>query len=1108
MNEQNKTDEKSPQVTSGITIAALLLGLFFLQDTFLNPTRPGMIDTENGYTENIRARLWQDPFQVVNEHINKSDPKKIIIKEVVEQLTEKHPDKSQSTKFKRSQFPTDPDQAIEYGSQPTRVCYRDGLYKDNEEAAHSIKELRCQIESKSADINTTGSISGKPSDINVLAVMVPGGPYAEDREWRLRSRYALIMALLAQGYSPEDADHIGFVHFANVCKKTDSAQGKTTDICNMPAIMPYEWFNAHTNDPEAIKRVERTGKILVLWLDNDAFNRSNKPLYMLNLLNKIITSDTPKETSDKPKNIINFNVIGPSNSDTLEKIYQEVNKLNIDIRDENYYEYLNNSYLYTASATVQRKYLSGTDKIRGYLKRKRFKNNINNIDWLDKTIVRTISTQDKVANTLLCELALRGVTPYRVEITKEDFREKCDNFNNLKLNEPDQPHQIALIGEADTYYATILMRSISDEIQEFHDLAINSKESREEIRDFNHIHFSKYLRGLDGITSQNISTDQDKSKDREQKVRNPSEKDTKTILERPIGNSQLDYLLGLGENLKRLEKKNITEGKGTFKAIGILGSDTYDKLLILQALRSKFPGIPFFTTDLDARFLHPSEIKWTRNLIVVSPFGLQLNKTLQKFSPPFRDNFQTSLYISTLLAITCADGYKQCKESALGLSQEWSNYPRVFEIGNHEAVNLSHTTNDTFLDIQTPREQFQPGFITFAITQSGILPIAISIILLALASKFFIPKQSHISLGISVIISLISLILYEWISNFDGFEPISFTNGISSWPANAIRSLAALLAVYFLVLTRKQLKANQKEIQYEFQVENKAAKKESLKSGLNIDNWKINNTNLGEIWFEYLEKNKSPYTFFRITFMIILFVIFIIFIFKMGLNRGFIPPSPFRGEINTSVSMCIFWVTVVAYLALTLYIADNVHLSSHFIKLLADNPSIAWSNELVEIYKNKYNLPKNIIEYKILLDFVNRHTEVHNKFIYYPFFCLFLIIMARNNYFDNWLITPFMVFVYIFFALITLMSAIRLRAAALYAKKEILKKLNTNSAQSPINEWRNGKNDNVIKLKSLITEIENFKEGIFSPLLHHPMILSLLMPFSSVGGVYLIEYLV
>ena len=77
----------------------------------------------------------------------------------------------------------------------------------------------------------------------------------------------------------------------------------------------------------------------------------------------------------------------------------------------------------------------------------------------------------------------------------------------------------------------------------------------------------------------------------------------------------------------------------------------------------------------------------------------------------------------------------------------------------------------------------------------------------------------------------------------------------------------------------------------------------------------------------------------------------------------------------------------------------------------------------------------------------------------------------------------------------------------MYAKKEILKRLNTNSAQSPIYEWRYKKNNNIAKLKSLTAEIENFKEGIFKPLLHHPMILSLLMPFSSVGGVYLIEYL-
>ena len=57
------------------------------------------------------------------------------------------------------------------------------------------------------------------------------------------------------------------------------------------------------------------------------------------------------------------------------------------------------------------------------------------------------------------------------------------------------------------------------------------------------------------------------------------------------------------------------EGEGA-KAIGILGSDPYDALLILKALRPAFPHAIFFTVDLDARHLHASEYKWTRNMVM------------------------------------------------------------------------------------------------------------------------------------------------------------------------------------------------------------------------------------------------------------------------------------------------------------------------------------------------------------------------------------------------------------------------------------------------------------------------------------------------------------
>jgi len=92
------------------------------------------------------------------------------------------------------------------------------------------------------------------------------------------------------------------------------------------------------------------------------------------------------------------------------------------------------------------------------------------------------------------------------------------------------------------------------------------------------------------------------------------------------------------------------EGK-SLKAIGILGTDVYDKLLLLQALRKKFPGIIFFTTDLDARLLHPEEIKWTRNLVIASGFGLQLHPKIQKGIPPFRDTYQTTIFYSVLKAV-------------------------------------------------------------------------------------------------------------------------------------------------------------------------------------------------------------------------------------------------------------------------------------------------------------------------------------------------------------------------------------------------------------------------------------------------------------------------
>ena len=89
------------------------------------------------------------------------------------------------------------------------------------------------------------------------------------------------------------------------------------------------------------------------------------------------------------------------------------------------------------------------------------------------------------------------------------------------------------------------------------------------------------------------------------------------------GRSQYDYLRRLAERSRGSIEASSSRANGV-KAIGIVGSDVYDKLLILQALRSRFEDKIFFTTDLDARYLHADQNDWARNLVVASNFGLSL----------------------------------------------------------------------------------------------------------------------------------------------------------------------------------------------------------------------------------------------------------------------------------------------------------------------------------------------------------------------------------------------------------------------------------------------------------------------------------------------------
>ena len=168
------------------------------------------------------------------------------------------------------------------------------------------------------------------------------------------------------------------------------------------------------------------------------------------------------------------------------------------------------------------------------------------------------------------------------------------------------------------------------------------------------------------------------------------------LLARPVGDSQFDYLRRLADEVREEDRLLRGNGGDGIRAIGIFGSDIYDKLLILQALRQELPDAIYFTNDLDARLMHPANYQWTRNVIVGSAFGLTVGHKLCRAGvPPFRDGYQSSTYIATMLALdqpgwldisrlanrSCRWRVTEMPPSSASLDEEY-----LFRTGKHPGV--------------------------------------------------------------------------------------------------------------------------------------------------------------------------------------------------------------------------------------------------------------------------------------------------------------------------------------------------------------------------------------------------------------------------------------
>jgi hypothetical protein len=754
---------------------------------------------------------------------------------------------------------------------------------------------------------------------------------------------------------------------------------------------------------------------------------------------------------------------------------------------------------------------------------------------------------------------------------------------------------IVLISEWDTLYGRSLSATFEHYLKGYADRLDPSEE-------YNTIHRFSYLRGIDGKLPKSM----DPSANADDGDNHAVERENTHELERPVGRARLDYARRLVKRIQDLdrdlmerrtdEEDPVQKGDGKrgveangrprwekVRAIGVLGSDPFDKELILQALRPAFTNVFFFTNDLDARLIHPDDYRWNRNLMVTSSFGLELHPSLQRDIPPFRDGYQTSIFLAVQMAVPVQRAF--LNQSVKGMSpgdhhgvptqagMDAYLSPRVFEVQRNGAFDLSLPPRASragscidsggpqqggCLDTIYPRgDPFLPPPRTQRLT---LWILAAAGVLFALSSDRF---QSHIlRLGpwlwerkwrLAVAVVLLGLIiLVYWrvrcaiVQEGRGGEPFSFSSGISAWPGILLRYAAVVLTLYFLGRIHWLLRADDRRVRtWVADYRRGCATEDSTRREAHQEDGRWVDALLGRVsrwwrddfsimWWhsdwaredlaadrvceEYLVHGRPLWRWLRVAALFAVFVALTLFIYSVSKP----PHFPVRGFIAADVASVAFLSSFLLLSLLTFYVVDATRLCRHYIDLISrahmdcfvpsgvghrHTQPTETPTSLNETMRDQGKETPALVEQRAhwrRIELIAQGTSAVAGMILYPFTVIFLILLSRLSFFDNWDIPASVVLIYAVIAAYALSCAFSLRKGAENARQHALYALK--DALADVYEEPKPRTRVADQIKLIIERIEEIRYGAFLPWSQQPAIKALLIPFGSGVVVTLVEY--
>ena len=144
------------------------------------------------------------------------------------------------------------------------------------------------------------------------------------------------------------------------------------------------------------------------------------------------------------------------------------------------------------------------------------------------------------------------------------------------------------------------------------------------------------------------------------------------------------------------------------------------------------------------------------------------------------------------------------------------------------------------------------------------------------------------------------------------------------------------------------------------------------------------------------------------------------------------------------------------------------------------------------------------------------YTEQIKYLNVYSFIVLFLMIIARNSYFDNWNMNFGLLFVFVILGIYSFGCTIILHHAVKRSRDDTVERLNKEIVclnRKMMKEKKGDTNDyekaafEIEHIQFTINIIESIRKGAFRPLHQQPLVQAALLPFGGASSLLLINFM-